>query len=120
MNPNFEKYSLALAKHCKDTGFEYKCLRTETDGTTVIVSVDGTEMSPDFLDAITDEAVTEERWKEVRATRNGKMRSSDWTQGADSPLTSSQKSSWRTYRQALRDITDQGDPLNINWPSPPA
>lgn len=120
MNPNFEKYAVALAKHRRDTGFEYDKLVTEPDGTTVIILQDGTEISPNFLDGIADEAVADERWKEVRAERNGKMSQSDWTQGADSPLTSSQKSMWRTYRQALRDITDQSDPLNINWPSPPA
>jgi hypothetical protein len=28
--------------------------------------------------------------------------------------------SWAAYREALRDITDQEDPANINWPSRPA
>ena len=27
---------------------------------------------------------------------------------------------WRTYRQALRDITDQPDPDTVVWPDPPA
>lgn len=120
MNPNFEKYALALSKHCRETGFEYDKLITETDGTTVIILRDGTEMSPDFLDDIADEALREQRWREVKDERGGKLRNCDWTQGADSPLTSAQKTQWRTYRQALRDITDQDDPFNINWPSPPA
>ena len=28
-------------------------------------------------------------------------------------------SAWRTYRQALRDVTKQSDIYNINWPSKP-
>ena len=120
MNPNFEKYALALTKHCRETGSEYDKLITETDGTTVIILRDGTKMSPDFLDDIGDEALREQRWKEVRGERGWRLRNCDWTQGADSPLTSAQKTAWRTYRQALRDITNQDDPEKINWPTPPA
>lgn len=44
--------------------------------------------------------------------------SSDWTQLPDVPLAT--KEAWATYRQALRDITDQpGYPLTIVWPIPP-
>jgi hypothetical protein len=31
----------------------------------------------------------------------------------------STKESWAIYRQALRDITNQADPFNITWPTPP-
>ena len=120
MNPNFEKYALALTKHCKETGFKYDKIKTEPDGTTVIILEDGKEISPDFLDDIADEAVKEQRWTEVRDERGAKLRNCDWTQGADSPLTSAQKTKWRTYRQALRDITTQDDPSKIDWPTPPA
>lgn len=36
----------------------------------------------------------------------------DWTQMNDSPLSDSDKASWRTYRQALRDL-----PNHTNWPN---
>ena len=26
---------------------------------------------------------------------------------------------WLDYRQAMRDVTEQSDPLNIIWPTPP-
>lgn len=43
---------------------------------------------------------------------------SDWTQLPDVPLAT--KEAWQTYRQALRDITDQpGYPLDITWPTQP-
>lgn len=49
----------------------------------------------------------------VRKQRDELLLASDWTQGADSPLTDSKKAEWVTYRQALRDMmasyTDNAD-----------
>lgn len=57
---------------------------------------------------------------ELRAERNLKLSTSDWTQAVDSPLTEEQKQSWRTYRQALRDLpANTDDPANPIWPSKP-
>jgi hypothetical protein len=54
------------------------------------------------------------------ARRNSLLEQSDWTQLPDVPLSSEQKAAWASYRQALRDITDQpGFPDNINWPVAP-
>jgi len=47
-----------------------------------------------------------------RATRNQLLADSDWTQFNDSPLTDEAKTSWATYRTALRNL-----PTNENWPS---
>ena len=53
----------------------------------------------------------------VRAERDGLLTESDWTQVADAPVDAT---AWATYRQALRDITDQaGFPNDINWPTQP-
>jgi len=41
---------------------------------------------------------------EVKEYRNALLIWSDWTQGNDSPLSSSKKTEWATYRQALRDL----------------
>jgi hypothetical protein len=44
----------------------------------------------------------------------------DWTQLADSPLSSTQQSAWRKYRQTLRDLPAQTTDINnIKWPSAP-
>jgi hypothetical protein len=52
---------------------------------------------------------------EVRAKRNQLLIETDWTQVADAPV---DKQAYAAYRQALRDITTQeGFPLDINWPS---
>jgi hypothetical protein len=67
------------------------------------------------VDAIT--AKDEEQAKSVRASRTEKLKDSDWTQVADSPM---DQAAWATYRQALRDITAQeGFPWGIEWPEQP-
>ena len=42
----------------------------------------------------------------LRQRRNSLLSSSDWTVLSDSPLTTTEKTAWKTYRQALRDITE--------------
>ena len=44
---------------------------------------------------------------------------SDWAILSDVPLSEEQKAEVKTYRQALRDITEQSDPGNILWPEKP-
>ena len=48
----------------------------------------------------------------LKAYRSNELFESDWTQGADSPLDSSTKTAWATYRQGLRDL-----PASANWPN---
>ena len=46
------------------------------------------------------------------------LQESDWTQMPDVEI--STKTQWATYRQSLRDITDQpGYPYSIVWPTAP-
>ena len=60
----------------------------------------------------------------LRQTRNQLLLESDWTHGIDSPLDSSKKTEWQTYRQSLRDITSGissvTDVENITWPTKPS
>ena len=63
---------------------------------------------------------TEQEWIAVRGNRNSQLERSDWTQLDDTPLTNTVKQQWASYRQALRDITEQPDPFNIVWPAIPA
>lgn len=57
---------------------------------------------------------------ELRKTRDRLLAASDWTQGADSPLSDSDKTAWATYRQSLRDITNTYTSLDdVVWPSKP-
>ena len=61
--------------------------------------------------------------KHIRIERTKLLKISDWTQGADSPLSDSKKAEWQTYRQALRDMpANAGDYASIDdivWPSQP-
>ena len=55
----------------------------------------------------------------ARMQRNALLAASDWTQVGDTP-DKVDKTAWRVYRQALRDITEQdGWPFNIQWPKEP-
>lgn len=55
--------------------------------------------------------------EEIRTERNQLLAASDWTQVADAPV---DQATWATYRQALRDLTEQdGFPETVNWPIKP-
>ena len=57
----------------------------------------------------------------VRVERDRKLAACDWTVLTDSPLTTAKKTEWKTYRQALRDITSaEGFPHDVTWPSEPS
>ena len=59
-------------------------------------------------------------WDKLRHQRTNKLFASDWSQLSDTPLTSSKKTAWATYRQALRDLPENTeDPKNVTWPSQP-
>ena len=64
--------------------------------------------------------VIDERWLYVRTERNEKLTTCDWTQLSDCQLSVEKKLEWTTYRQELRDITNQSDPFNIIWPTKPS
>lgn len=57
-------------------------------------------------------------WDEVRKKRSSLLKESDWRIARAEDLGESQVE-LRTYRQALRDITRQGDPVNVVWPVKP-
>ena len=45
----------------------------------------------------------------IMRKRNNLLANSDWTQLSDSPLDEDTRSAWATYRQNLRDLTDNID-----------
>ena len=69
--------------------------------------------------APTPEELAAGAWEAIRADRNYRLALCDWTQLPDAPLTNIETQEWASYRQALRDITTQSDPFNIQWPTPP-
>ena len=57
----------------------------------------------------------------IRYNRDRLLADSDWTQLADSPLSSSKKTEWVTYRQSLRDLTDNVDSSGqVTYPTVPS
>ena len=62
-----------------------------------------------------------DHWASLRKQRTIALQNSDWTQGADSPLSNAKKAEWQTYRQALRDLPgDVTDPTSVTWPTKPS
>lgn len=56
----------------------------------------------------------------IRAERNAKIATCDWTVLADAPLTTTEKTNWKAYRQSLRDVTAQPTfPQSVEWPVMP-
>ena len=70
-----------------------------------------------MTDSEVEAAILEGNWNAVRFERDKLISEYDWTQGSDVP--DSIKLKWQSYRQALRDITNQSDPLNVTWPAKP-
>jgi len=61
----------------------------------------------------------------MRDRRNKLLTASDWTQGADSPLSDAKKAEWQTYRTALRDLPNSytdgiSAKSDVVWPVKPS
>ena len=76
----------------------------------------------------TPEAYKESAAEMVRGGRIQLLNESDWTQTVDSPLSESKKEEWKTYRQALRDLSKTAEPkidhetytlINVTFPTRP-
>ena len=71
-----------------------------------------------------------ESYTQLRIKRNQKLAASDWSQFPDSPLDSTKKTEWATYRQALRDLPTNVTDSNVkdiaykashsSWPTRPS
>ena len=86
---------------------------------------DVSQVDADAALAAYDNAASQEakEWSLVRVERNAKLLACDWTQLPDIQLSDTEKESWRTYRQALRDIpttyVNAETMEDITWPSEP-
>lgn len=69
------------------------------------------------VSSVVDETPTIEEIYAARQHRNALLVASDWTQVADAPV---DKAAWATYRQELRDVTNQeAFPSEVTWPVAP-
>ena len=81
------------------------------DYTSLIAAFDAAKSSAEQAEAPVSDAEL------VRGVRDGLLTQSDWSQAPDS---TADREAWKTYRQALRDITNQaGFPTDITWPTEP-
>lgn len=58
-------------------------------------------------------------WANVRAERDARLAASDWVRLRAADLGEPVPANWLEYRQALRDVTGQPNPFDIQWPQPP-
>jgi len=81
------------------------------------------ETSSWYLTEVTAEdqaARIEAGWRGVRSERNSILAESDYMVIKAAEAGTTIASDWATYRQALRDITNQSDPFDITWPTKPS
>ncbi len=65
-----------------------------------------------------DTRIENEKIVHLRKQRDFMLSQSDWTQNRD--ITLSNDADWKTYRQALRDITKEYKSLeDVKWPEKP-
>lgn len=57
------------------------------------------------------------KWSDIRELRNQLLSECDWTQLTD--VSETIRTTYQSYRQNLRDITNQSDPFSIVWPEKP-
>ena len=61
------------------------------------------------------------KWIGIRKSRNADLAACDYAVMPDYPLSEEDRAAVASYRQALRDIPDQGnDPDGVEWPEKPA
>lgn len=61
------------------------------------------------------------KWIGIRQARNADLAACDYAVMPDYPLSDAERAAVAAYRQALRDIPDQGnDPDAVEWPEKPA
>ena len=94
---------------------------TDEDGEDVAATYIQTHFIGD--DTAKDARILADEWTAIRTERDRLLANSDWTQGADSPLTSAKKTEWATYRTKLSDLPSEQSSKtkysDITWPTKP-
>ena len=60
-----------------------------------------------------------QQWSSIRQQRDQLLKDTDWVSIRAADTSTPMSEEWATYRQALRDITEQTDPFSITWPVKP-
>jgi len=86
----------------------------------VLVAMTDAEIAEFNASKATDDQIIAHKWQNQREIRNNLLSQSDWVVTKASETGVAVSDDWKTYRQALRDITLQSDPDNITWPTKPS
>ena len=79
-----------------------------------------TEPTSSAIETKRNEIYAAEKLDEVREERNKKLAETDWVITMHKELGTNIPSKWKTYRQELRDITNDYTSLNdVVWPEKP-
>lgn len=73
-----------------------------------------------LVDVLPASLLASTKGQQMRSERSQRLRSTDWTQMDDAPLTAAKKLEWSVYRQLLRDLPGVAGFPNVPWPQPPA
>ena len=87
-----------------------------------IVEITDEEFKPikDVQDAWAENSSTR-NMTSLREERNRKLTETDWIVTMHKELGTNIPAAWKTYRQSLRDITDDATSLDdVTWPSKPS
>jgi len=118
------KYTIAEALIALKPGAEWSCSGDTYVG---ITWIDRNQTKPTETEVINKIASLDaaEPMRLLRVERDKRISSTDWRASSDLTLADA----WKTYRQALRDITTQTPKLNsnyeldltsVNWPTEPS
>ena len=91
---------------------------SDLEGTHYHLSWDGSSVSTD--DDSLEAAKLGAKWSYVRTRRDYLLSETDWIVTKAKETGTNIPAAWKTYRQELRDITEQSDPDNITWPTKPS
>lgn len=86
----------------------------------VLVAMTDAEIAEFNASKPTEAEVLNEQWRYVRNKRDDLLAKTDWVVTRASETGVAETDAWKTYRQALRDITTQSNPYDITWPTEPS
>ena len=100
-------------------------IQIDSDGTRIVEwnitsHNEPTQSQLDALESDADELETEYKLNAVRSVRNQKLAETDWVVTMHKEKGTNIPTAMKTYRQALRDITDSATSLDdVTWPEKP-
>jgi len=78
------------------------------------------DINMDSVNTRSAELLTERNMEKLREERNAKLAETDWVVTMHKELGTNIPAAWKTYRQALRDITNTYSSLtDVVWPTKP-